>query len=146
MREEWLGRRAAVIAPVGLPCVDAGLSQPQPARFRRLGEARRGTVAWLEQQGHACTPSESNCFMVDLGRSGKAFQTAMATWGVRVGRTWPGFENWARISVGTEPEMARFRDAFTKVMAGQTGPLPPPDQRMALEDPQAALLHARHVC
>lgn len=106
-----------------------------PSRRQMLGDARRSTIAWLEKQGYPCTKSESNCFMVDIKRDGKAFQKQMATWGVMIGRTWPGFETWPRISVGTEAEMARFREAFTQVMAGKTGPLPlPPDRRrMALE-------------
>jgi histidinol-phosphate aminotransferase len=33
---------------------------------------------------------------------------------------WP---TWSRITVGTPQEMARFKDAFAKVMAGQRGPL-----------------------
>ncbi|WP_078059562.1 pyridoxal phosphate-dependent aminotransferase [Xanthomonas massiliensis] len=126
------------VAMTTLVAGTASLRDPElvPGRRRMLGDARRRTVAWLEGQGYTCTKSESNCFMVDIGRDGKAFQSAMATWGVMVGRTWPGFENWPRISVGTEAEMARFREAFTQVMAGKTGPLPPPpprSPRMALD-------------
>jgi histidinol-phosphate aminotransferase len=65
----------------------------------------------------------------------------MATWGVNIGRTWPGFENWPRVSLGTEAEMARFREAFTAVVAGKLGPVTPPKRRTASLETPAGLLH-----
>jgi hypothetical protein len=73
-------------------------------------------------------------------RPGREFQADMATWGVNIGRTWPGFENWPRISVGTEAEMARFRDAFASVSAGKLGPVTPPKRRTASLDATGSLL------
>lgn len=68
----------------------------------------------------------------------------MATHGVMIGRSWPGFENQPRVSVGTEAEMKRFREAFSAVVAGRLGPLPVPTRpRMALQqaliDPEQAM-------
>ncbi|MCD7097881.1 pyridoxal phosphate-dependent aminotransferase [Stenotrophomonas sp. MMGLT7] len=109
-----------------------------PARRAATTRMRNETVAWLQAQGYPCSTSEANCFLVDIGRPGREFQDAMATHGVMVGRSWPGHETRPRISVGTEAEMQRFREAFTAVAAGQRGPLPVPQRpRMALREAAA---------
>jgi histidinol-phosphate aminotransferase len=103
----------------------ASLRDPQlvPTRQHANTVLRDEITTWLTAQGNACTISESNCFMVDVKRPAPEFMEAMATYGVFVGRAWPVWPTWSRITVGTPQEMARFKDAFAKVMAGQRGPL-----------------------
>lgn len=143
------GRSQGVVAMTTIAAGVASLTDADiiPSRRAMIRKNRADTVAWLEKQGYACTKSEANHFMVDIKKPGPAFQTEMATWGVSIGRTWPGYENWPRISVGTEAEMARFREAFTSVMAGKLGPLTPPQRarRASLESPGAKLYHASFV-
>jgi len=38
----------------------------------------------------------------------------MAREKVYIGRSWPAWPNWIRVSVGTKEEMSRFKDAFAK--------------------------------
>jgi len=83
-------------------------------------QVRQATVAWLAARGFACVPTEANCFVVDVRRDGKAFAAAMAEHGVVIGRSWPIWPQRLRVTVGTEAEMARFRDAFAAV-TGTTG-------------------------
>lgn len=94
----------------------ASLRDPQLVPQRRAENARirDATLAWLEDQGYACLPSQSNCFMVDVRRDGKAFAAAMQQQGVLVGRSWPVWPKRVRVTVGTEAEMLRFREAFMK--------------------------------
>ncbi|UYB53188.1 pyridoxal phosphate-dependent aminotransferase [Xanthomonas sp. AM6] len=106
-----------------------------PQRRALNSAIRNDVVRWLAAQGHACTASESNCFMVDVKRPAKEFMDAMATYGVFVGRSWALWPNRSRITVGTAAEMARFKRAFAQVAAGKRGPLPVPAPRMALHDP-----------
>ena len=125
------------IAMTTLAAGTAALRDPDlvPARRALIRRMRVETVAWLQAQGYPCSSSESNCFLVDIGRPGREFQDAMATHGVMVGRSWPGHETRPRISVGTEAEMERFREAFSAVIAGRLGPLPVPERpRMALHE------------
>jgi histidinol-phosphate aminotransferase len=143
------GRSQGVVA---LTTVGAGIASLNdadlvPTRRAMIKKARTETVAWLEKQGYACTKSEANHFMVDIKKPGRDFQKDMASWGVNIGRTWPGFENWPRISVGTDAEMARFKDAFTQVMAGKTGPVVPPvrGQRASLDGKGALLQRAAYI-
>ncbi len=94
----------------------ASLRDPQlvPARRAENARIREATVAWLKSKGYACLPSQSNCFMVDVKRDGQAFAAAMAQQGVLVGRSWPIWPRRVRVTVGTEAEMLRFREAFGK--------------------------------
>jgi histidinol-phosphate aminotransferase len=88
---------------------------------RKITAGTRGdTMAWLKGQGFAVTPSESNCFMLDTRRDGKAVLKAMAAKDVYVGRIWPAWPTQVRITVGTPEEMMTFRKAFGEVMAGGT--------------------------
>jgi histidinol-phosphate aminotransferase len=139
------GRSQGVIAATTIGAGVASLNDPDliPTRRALIKKSRTETVAWLEKQGYPCTPSEANHFQVDTKRSGKDFQKDMATWGVNVGRTWPGFETWSRISLGTDAEMSRFREAFTAVSAGKLGSITPPTrgQRASLETSGGAALY-----
>jgi histidinol-phosphate aminotransferase len=54
--------------------------------------------------------------LVDLHRPGKAFGQAMLREKVAIGRTWPSMPNHVRVTIGTRGEMARFKEAFAKVM------------------------------
>ena len=78
---------------------------------------REETLAWLTSQGYAVTQSASNCFMFDAKKPSHDVITAMAAQNVFVGRAWPAWPSWVRVTVGTPEEMARFRTAFQTVMS-----------------------------
>jgi histidinol-phosphate aminotransferase len=103
--------------PLPVPALlaaDASLRDSALVPTRRAANARirQQTIQWLQAQGYACIPSESNCFMVDIKADGKAFAQAMAAQGVVIGRSWPIWPQRVRVTVGTEAEMQRFRQAF----------------------------------
>jgi histidinol-phosphate aminotransferase len=62
-------------------------------------------------------PSDANMFMMNAKRPGKEFGAAMAREKVYVGRVWPIWPTWVRVSVGTKEEMARFKQACSKCYA-----------------------------
>jgi histidinol-phosphate aminotransferase len=76
--------------------------------------------------GYATTPSESNCFMLDVKRPGKEVIAAMAAKEVHIGRIWPVWPTQVRITVGAKDEMLAFRKAFQEVMSGSTAGLANP--------------------
>lgn len=132
------GRSQGIVALTTLGAGMASIGDPElvPARRAMIRKNRMDTVAWLEKKGHKCSKSEANCFLVDVGSPAREFQAAMATHGVNIGRSWPGFETMPRVSVGTAEEMARFKVAFEAVKAGKMGPIAPPARRGAsLETP-----------
>ncbi|MDR3772975.1 MAG: pyridoxal phosphate-dependent aminotransferase [Terracidiphilus sp.] len=104
------------------------LLQPDLVASRKkiIGDVRVDTIAWLKSEGHATTPSESNCFMLETGRPGKQVLAAMAAKEIYIGRIWPAWPTQVRITVGTHDEMLAFRKAFKEVMATNTSGLVPP--------------------
>jgi histidinol-phosphate aminotransferase len=91
-----------------------------PERKRQTAKTRNETFAWLDKGGYKYIPSESNCFLLDTGRAGREVIAAMAKQNVYIGRVWPIYPTWVRITVGTPDEMGQFQVAFDKVMKGKT--------------------------
>ncbi|WP_115512029.1 MULTISPECIES: pyridoxal phosphate-dependent aminotransferase [Xanthomonas] len=105
--------------PLPVPAMAAGIASlrdPQLVQTRRADNARvrDETVAWLKSKGYTCLPTQANCFMLDVKREAGVFADSMQKQGVVVGRSWPIWPKRVRVTVGTEAEMMRFREAFTK--------------------------------
>ena len=96
-----------------------------PTRKKTIGDIRVQTLAWLKSEGYAVTPSESNCFMLDTGRSGKEVLAAMQQKNIYVGRVWPAWPTYVRITVGTRTDMEKFRAAYKQVLNSSTAGLEP---------------------
>jgi histidinol-phosphate aminotransferase len=103
-------------------------------RKKIIGDVRVDTISWLKSEGHATTPSESNCFMLETGRSGSEVLAAMAARDIYIGRIWPAWPTQVRITVGTRDEMLAFRKAFKEVMATNTSGLVPARRPGRLEE------------
>ena len=83
-------------------------------RRKFMTDTRDETCSWLASENVEFIPSETNCFMINVKRPGRDFFRDMAQRKVYVGRAWPVWPNWIRVSVGTPEEMAKFRDAFAQ--------------------------------
>ncbi|HET6169186.1 MAG TPA: pyridoxal phosphate-dependent aminotransferase, partial [Terracidiphilus sp.] len=103
-------------------------------RKKKIADIRNETLAWLKSEGYSTTPSESNCFMLDVRRPGAEVQAALAKQEMFVGRIWPAWPDSLRITVGTPDEMMAFRKAFTEVMKSDTAGLVPPSLPRRLAD------------
>lgn len=84
-------------------------------RRKIMGDNREDTFNFLTAKNVEFVPSESNCFMMNVKRPGIAFAKAMAAQNVYIGRAWPVWPEWVRVTVGTKEEMAKFKEAFVKV-------------------------------
>jgi histidinol-phosphate aminotransferase len=87
-----------------------------PSRKKIIGDIRNDTFDYLSKNGYKFIPSQSNCFMIDTGRPGKQVIAAMQAKNVYIGRTWPIWPNYVRITVGSPDDMAKFKVAFKQVM------------------------------
>ncbi len=86
-------------------------------------ELRKKTMAELEALGFDCIPSETNFFMVYLGRQVQPVIEEFRVLGVRVGRPFPPMLEHLRVSIGTADEMDRFMVAFKEIFpAGKSVP------------------------
>jgi len=89
-----------------------------PERKRINADIRSSVFAWLDRNGYHYIPSQSNCFMLDTQRAGEEVIDAMAKQHVHIGRIWPVWPTYVRITVGTAAEMEQFQTALHKVMTG----------------------------
>jgi len=87
-------------------------------RKKLNAEIRQKTFDWLASHGYSYVPSESNCFMLDTKRPAKEVIDAMAARNVFIGRIWPVWPTYTRITVGTQQDMEAFQSAFDAVMKG----------------------------
>jgi len=99
-----------------------------PERKQVNAVIRQKTFDWLASQGYSFVPSQSNCFMLDTKRPAKEVIDAMAKRDVFIGRIWPVWPTYTRITIGTQPEMDAFHEAFQAVMknSASTGYQPSP--------------------
>jgi len=88
-----------------------------PERSKVMRQVREDTLAFLDKNNFHYVPSVSNKFMVDVKRPGREIIEAMRKEKVYIGRVWPSWPTYVRVTVGTKDEMEKFKAAFLKVMA-----------------------------
>jgi len=115
--EKIRGWSAGAMPITGMVGATASLKSKNlvPDRRKIMTDNREDTFNFLTAKNVEFTQSESNCFMMNVNRPGKAFYTEMAAQNVYIGRAWPVWANWVRVSVGSKDEMAKFKQAFVKV-------------------------------
>lgn len=104
---------------MALVAARASLADAEHVTRGRLRNAttKQELVARLVELGYSMIPSEANFVMIDLRRDVKPVIAAMRERGVHVGRPFPAMPHHLRVTIGTQPEMARFADVFREVMA-----------------------------
>lgn len=117
--EKLAGFSAGMLPITGMAAASASLMQKNlvPERRKIIGDVRQDTLAFLEKNKFKYVPSVSNCFMVDTGRPGAETVMALRKEKVYIGRVWPVWPTYVRVTVGTADEMKKFQAAFLKVMA-----------------------------
>jgi histidinol-phosphate/aromatic aminotransferase/cobyric acid decarboxylase-like protein len=85
-------------------------------RRKIIKDIREDTLAFLDKNHIHYVPSVSNKFMVDVKRPGREVIDLMAKENVYIGRVWPSWPTYVRVTVGSREDMAKFKTAFLKVM------------------------------
>ncbi|MBI3666528.1 MAG: pyridoxal phosphate-dependent aminotransferase [Acidobacteria bacterium] len=88
-----------------------------PERRKIIGDVREDVFSFLDKHNYSYVRSESNKFMLDTKRPAREFVQAMAAHKIYVGRVWPAWPTYSRITIGTRDEMEKFKAALLKVMA-----------------------------
>jgi histidinol-phosphate aminotransferase len=87
-----------------------------PQRRKIVADIRADLCDWLSKKGYRFIPSEANMVLIDGQRPGRELARAMLEHKVAIGRSWPALPTYARVTIGTREEMARFKTAFEQVM------------------------------
>jgi histidinol-phosphate aminotransferase len=129
------------VPTTSVQCAKAQLEDRQlvPMRKQAMVDQRNRTFDWLTKNNFAFTPSDCNHFMLDVKRPGPDVAKAMAHMDVIVGRTWPVWPNFLRITIGSPVEMQSFQTALTAAMQM------PPEKLSALVHPYPQVLR-KQVC
>ena len=83
-------------------------------RRKTIADIREDTFSFLVSKNVEFIASESNCFMMNVKQPVKQFSDAMVAQKVYVGRPWPVWPTWVRVTVGSKEDMAKFKEAFVK--------------------------------
>ena len=110
---------AGMLPITGLACATASMKAKGLVAERRgiNKQIRENTFEFLKKKGVQYIPSETNFFMMEVGKPGGEFAQAMAGQKVFIGRIWPAWPTKVRVTVGTQEEMDKFKEACSKVMA-----------------------------
>lgn len=104
---------------VGLRGAIASL-QDDAFREHSLSQMRKGRhliYDLCKEKGRQHADSQTNFVFFHTGMPIRDFQEAMYDEGIMVGRAFPPYLDWARVSIGTDDNMAAFATAFRKVMS-----------------------------
>ena len=83
---------------------------------RRILASRVRITTELTRLGRAYAEPQGNFVYFDTGMPLKRFTELMRARNILVGRRFPPFENWCRITIGTEPEVDAFLTALPAVL------------------------------
>jgi histidinol-phosphate aminotransferase len=81
---------------------------------------RKKTTSELNALGYETLPSETNFFMVSIGREIVPVIEEFRKKGVAVGRPFPPMTTHMRVSIGTAEEMDRFMKAFKEIFPAKS--------------------------
>jgi histidinol-phosphate aminotransferase len=84
---------------------------------RRILASRRRITQELTGLGLAYAEPQGNFVFFDTGRPLDRFTELMKARNILVGRHFPPYDNWCRITIGTEPEVTAFLEALHAVAA-----------------------------
>jgi histidinol-phosphate aminotransferase len=113
--------RNNVISIVTVRAVLAAVAEAKtllPERKARIVKTRSELCSWLRQKSVRFIEPQANFMMIDIGRDPREFGAEMARRGVAVGRPFPPLNQMLRVSIGTDADMARFREVFWSVYKG----------------------------
>jgi len=110
-----------VIPVLGLRGAMAALGERDtliPARRAEFVRISGELCHWLHKKNIRYIEPHANFVMIDIGRDVRPFGQEMLRRGVAVGRPFPPLTQMLRVTLGTDAEMARFREVFWQVYSG----------------------------
>ena len=113
MRPYSMGSINALVKWGGVAALKDTASQASVKKM--VTDLRKKTSADLQAYGYDVIPSETNFFMVHIGREVVPVIEEFRQKKVMVGRPFPPMNQHMRVSIGTADEMAQFMTAFKEI-------------------------------
>lgn len=112
--------RSNMVAFTNILAIEAAKAAMDDAEFyefalKKNNEAKKLITDQLDELDLSYTPSHTNFVFFKSGRPIDQLQKQMAEQGVKIGRPFPPFTNWCRISTGTIEEVQRFTKGLANV-------------------------------
>ena len=107
------------IVPVpSVHAAKAALASPTLVAERRekLGKIRADVCNWLDANRYKFIPPHGNFLMIDVKRDVRGVIAEMMDRGVAVGRPFPPLNQMLRVTIGTDADMAKFKEVFPQVV------------------------------
>lgn len=103
---------------VGLHAASESLKDTefQEESRRKITEARDYTTGVLDDMGMDYADSQASFVFFRTGRDIETFRKEMANQGVEVGRPFPPYTNWCRVSMGRMSQIEKFESALRTVV------------------------------
>ncbi|MBT5507756.1 MAG: aminotransferase class I/II-fold pyridoxal phosphate-dependent enzyme [Flammeovirgaceae bacterium] len=116
------GLRKNIMAFTNVLAIEAAKNALDDQEFydfslNKTGEAKKIILEGLDDLNLEYAPSNTNFIFFKSGRNIKNLQQQMLAKGIMVGRPFPPFDDWCRISTGTLEEVIQFNDALKKVLS-----------------------------
>ena len=118
MRPYSMGSINALVKHGGAAALKDTASQASVKKM--VIDLRKKTTAELQAYGYESIPSETNFFMVHIGREIQPVIAEFLAKKVQVGRPFPPMTTHMRVSIGTADEMAQFVTAFKEIFPQKT--------------------------
>ena len=118
MRPFSMGSINALVKHGGVAALKDTASQASVKKM--VIDLRKKTTSELNAYGYETIPSETNFFMVHIGREIQPVIEEFRVKKVMVGRPFPPMTTHMRVSIGTADEMAQFMTAFKEIFPQKT--------------------------
>ena len=118
MRPYSMGSINALVKHGGVAALKDTASQASVKKM--VIDLRKKTTSELNAYGYETIPSETNFFMVNIGREIQPVIQEFLAKKVQVGRPFPPMTTHMRVSIGTADEMAQFMTAFKEIFPQKT--------------------------
>lgn len=83
-------------------------------RRAKIAYTRSELCAWLTERNIKFIPPQANFIVIETGQDARQMQAKMIAKGFAVGRRFDTLEKMTRVTIGTDAEMLKFRQAFAE--------------------------------
>jgi histidinol-phosphate aminotransferase len=110
--------RNNVVPVPSVQAAKAALASPTlvPERREKFVKIRSDVCTWLDANRYKFILPHGNFLMIDVKRDVRGVIAEMQDRGVAVGRPFPPLNQMLRVTIGTDADMAKFKEVFPQVV------------------------------